>query len=98
MIFGWIEWIPWVGDVFAGIFWPIVLFFGFIIAIVLVGLVGWPLMVATVSTEGTDSFDALSRYRTATSIRPRWRHLWFSFLAVLYGAASSFLRRLMAVR
>ena len=82
MIFGWIEWIPWVGDVFAGIFWPIVLFFGFIIAIVLVGLVGWPLMIATISTEGTDSFDALSRsysyvYQApgATSGLASWRAL-----------------------
>ena len=35
MIFGWLEWIPWFGDIFvAGLFWPVVLLLGFIMAIV----------------------------------------------------------------
>ncbi len=95
MIFGLIEWIPWVGDLFAGIFWPFVLLFGFIIAIVLVGLVGWPLMIATISTEGTDSFDALSRSYSYVFQAP-WRYLWYSVVAVVYGAALIFFIGFMA--
>jgi hypothetical protein len=95
MIFGWIEWIPWIGDLFAGVFWPFVVLFGFIIAIVLVGLVGWPLMIATISTEGTDSFDALSRSYSYVYQAP-WRYLWYSFVAVVYGAALVFFIGFMA--
>ncbi len=95
MIFGWVEWIPWVGDVFAGVFWPIVLLFGFIIAIVLVGLVGWPLMIATISTEGTDSFDALSRSYSYVYQAP-WRYLWYGVVSVAYGAVLVFFVGFMA--
>lgn len=95
MIFGWIQAIPWFGEVFAGLLWPIVLLFGFIIAIVLVGLVGWPLMIATVSTEGTDSFDALSRSYSYVYQAP-WRYLWYTFLAVIYGAVLVFFIGFMA--
>jgi hypothetical protein len=95
MIFGLIEWIPWIGDLFAGIFWPFVLLFGFIIAIVLVGLVGWPLMIATISTEGTDSFDALSRSYSYVFQSP-WRYLWYSVVAIVYGAALIFFIGFMA--
>jgi hypothetical protein len=95
MLFGWVEWIPWVGDLFAGVFWPIVLLLGFIIAIVLVGLVGWPLMIATISTEGTDSFDALSRSYSYVYQAP-WQYLWYSFLAVVYGAVLVFFVGFMA--
>ena len=95
MIFGLIEWIPWIGDLFAGVLWAIVLLFGLIIAIVLVGLVGWPLMIATISTEGTDSFDALSRSYSYVFQAP-WRYLWYSVVAIVYGAALIFFIGFMA--
>ena len=74
---------------------PIVLLLGFIIAIVLVGLVGWPLMIATISTEGTDSFDALSRSYSYVYQAP-WQYLWYGFLAVVYGAVLVFFVGFMA--
>ena len=48
---------------FLGAFvWPLVLVAGFVMALLLVGvLFGWPLMWGTISAEGSDSFDALSR-------------------------------------
>ena len=95
MIFGWIEWIPYLGDLFAGLLWPIVLLIGFIMAIVMVGLVGWPMMIATISTEGTDSFDALSRSYSYIYQAP-WQYLWYNFLAVLYGAVLVFFIGFMA--
>ena len=95
MIFGWIEWTPWVGDLFAGVLWPVVILFGFIMAIVLVGLVGWPLMTATISTEGTDSFDALSRSYSYVYQAP-WQYLWYNLVAVAYGAVLIFFIGFMA--
>ena len=51
-----------VGVLLAGILWPIALLIGFLMTVLLVGLAaGWPLMIPTISTEGTDGFDALSR-------------------------------------
>lgn len=42
--------------------WPVALVFGAIMALLALGLLlAWPLMWATIATEGSDSFDALSR-------------------------------------
>src|SRR5207248_1153241 len=61
-LFGIVALIPYVGDVLvSGLFWPLMLICGLILAVVLVGLVGWPLMSATISTEGTDAWEAVSR-------------------------------------
>ncbi len=50
------------GVLLAGVLWPLALLGGLVMALLLLGLAfGWPLMWATISTEGTDSFDALSR-------------------------------------
>ena len=95
MLFGWLAWIPWFGELFAGLFWPVVILIGFIMAIVMVGLIGWPLMIATVSTEGTDSFDALSRSYSYIYQAP-WQYVWYNFLAVVYGAVLVFFVGFMA--
>jgi hypothetical protein len=90
IVFGWAELIPVFGDiVVAGVLWPIVLLTGFIMAVVLVGLVGWPLMYATISTEASDSFDALSRSYSYVYQAP-WQYLWYSAVAAAYGAALVF--------
>jgi hypothetical protein len=95
MIFGWFIWIPFLGEVVGGVLWIIVIMLGFTMAIVLVGLVGWPLMTATISTEGTDSFDALSRSYSYVYQAP-WQYLWYNFLAVVYGAVLVFFVGFMA--
>jgi hypothetical protein len=95
MIFGWIEWIPYLGDLWAGLLWPIVLVIGLFMAVVMVGLIGWPLMIATISTEGTDAFDALSRSYSYIYQAP-WQYLWYNFLAVVYGAVLVFFIGFMA--
>lgn len=60
-----------VGVLVAGILWPLILAGGFLMTLLLLGLaVGWPLMFATISTEGTDSFDALSRSYAYVFQRP----------------------------
>src|SRR5262249_30993958 len=55
----------------------------------LVGLVGWPMMYATVSTEGSDSFDAISRSYSYVFQNP-WQYIWYSFVAIVYGAVLVF--------
>jgi hypothetical protein len=80
----------------AGLAWAFVLLLGFLMAILLIGaLVGWPLMWATVSVEGTDAFDALSRSYAYTYQRP-WRLLWYVLFAGFLAAVSMFVVRLFA--
>jgi hypothetical protein len=50
----------------------------------LVGLVSWPLMSATISTEGTDSWEAVTRAYGYIYQRP-WHCLGYALLSVLYG-------------
>jgi hypothetical protein len=96
-LFGWFEGlIPIFGDiVLAGLLWPLVLIVGLIMAVVLVGLIGWPLMNPTISVEGSDSFDALSRSYSYV-YQAIWHYLWYSVLALLYGMALVFFVGLMA--
>src|SRR5262245_23688901 len=84
-----------VGDIFLVVlFVPLVLLIGLIMAVVLVGLIGWPLMYATISTEGSDSFDALSRSYSYVYQAP-WQYLWYCLVAVVYGALLVFFVGLM---
>jgi hypothetical protein len=84
-----------IGDIFIyGLLWPIVIVFGLIMAVVLVGLVGWPMMYSTISTEGSDSFDALSRSYSYVYQAP-WHYLWYSLVAVAYGVVGVFFIGLM---
>ncbi|HEV7226690.1 MAG TPA: hypothetical protein VGN42_28540 [Pirellulales bacterium] len=68
------------GTLLAGILWPLALLAGFFMALLLLALLfGWPLMWPTISTEGTDSFDALSRAWSYVYHRP----LHYLFYAVI---------------
>ncbi|HEY4234654.1 MAG TPA: hypothetical protein VGM76_14570 [Lacipirellulaceae bacterium] len=80
----------------AGLAWPFVLMLGLLMAILLIGaLVGWPLMWATVSVEGTDAFDALSRSYAYTFQRPL-RLLWYVLCVTVLAAVSMFVVKLFA--
>jgi hypothetical protein len=94
-ILGWIMRLDFLAMI-AGVFWPFVLLLGLLMAILLIGaLAGWPLMWATVSVEGTDAFDALSRSYAYTYQRPL-RLLWYVFLATILAAVSMFIVKLFA--
>lgn len=69
-----------------GIFlWPLALVAGLFMALLLLGvLFGWPLMWATISAEGTDSFDALSRTYAYLFQRPL-RYLFYVVVAGFLG-------------
>ncbi len=90
ILFGLPFMIPIFGDIFvAGLFWPLMLIVGLLMAIALVGLVGWPLMSATISAEGTDSWEAVSRAYSYVYQRP-WHFLWYFVVALVYGAVVVF--------
>jgi hypothetical protein len=89
-LYGLVFMIPWLGDIFvAGLGWPLVLLSGLLMAVVLVGLVGWPMMYATISAEGSDSFDAISRSYSYVYQSP-WSYAWYSLVALAYGAVVVF--------
>lgn len=60
---GWIgSLVPSVADTVLGAMWGLFLLLGFLMAMLAVGLsLGWPLMIAAISTEDSDGFDGLSR-------------------------------------
>src|SRR5262249_33146039 len=86
MIFGLFHMIPGLGDiVVSGLFWWLPVLLGLVMAVVLVGLVGWPLMSATISTEGTDTWEAVSRSYSYVFQAP-WHYIFYSVMALVYGA------------
>jgi hypothetical protein len=69
----------------AAFLWPLLLGMGLIMTLLLLGLIfGWPLMWSTISTEGTDSFDALSRSYAYVFQRPV-HYLFFAVVASVFG-------------
>jgi hypothetical protein len=89
-IFGLLYMIPAVGDVLiAGLGWPLALIGGLIMAVALVGLISWPLMSATISAEGSDSWEAVSRAYSYLINRP-WQCVWYSVVAIAYGGVIVF--------
>ncbi len=90
VLFGIIHMIPGFGDVvWDGLLWWLMLICGLVMAVTLVGLVGWPLMSATISTEGTDSWEAVSRSYSYVYQKP-WHYIWYSLVAIAYGAVLVF--------
>jgi hypothetical protein len=84
LVLGWIMRTD-VGLVLGAILWPLVLVAGFIMTLLLLGvLFGWPLMWGAISAEGTDSFDALSRSYAYTFQRPL-HYLFYTAVAAIIG-------------
>jgi hypothetical protein len=97
VIGGWIGRIPsGVGDGLLGILWGLELLFGFLMTIVLIGVaLGWPLMFATISVEGSEGFDGLSRAYNYVFERPLY-FVWQVILIMFYGSIAIFFVALMA--
>jgi hypothetical protein len=71
--------------VVAGLLWPCLLLAWAAMTLLLVGLLfGWPLMFPTISVEGMDSFDALSRSNNYTFHRPL-HYLFYVLVAAVLG-------------
>ncbi|AMV16303.1 hypothetical protein VT03_00335 [Planctomyces sp. SH-PL14] len=79
--------IPVAGPWLVAIFWFLPLILGIMMSVVLLGVgCGWPLMYATVSAEGSDAFDGLSRSYSYLFSRP-WYALWLLVVTCVYGTA-----------
>lgn len=90
LILGVIANIPAVGMFVAGLAFPVALLCGLFMTIIAVGfLFGWPFMWATISTEGTDAFDALSRSYAYVYQRPL-HYLFYALVAAILGSLGYF--------
>ena len=90
ILFGLPHMIPVVGDLIVdGLLWWLMVLLGLGMAVILIGLVGWPLMSATVSAEGTDFWEAVSRSYSYVFGAP-WHYAFYSVVALLYGAVLVF--------
>jgi hypothetical protein len=86
--------IPYFGPIVVGAIFFLALAAGFIMALVLLGLIGgFNLMYPTVAVEGSDSFDAISRSFSYLYARP-WRLGFYTLVSVIYGTASYLFVRL----
>jgi hypothetical protein len=85
MLFGIVHWVPGLGDFWDGLLWWLPLLAGLVMTLLLVGMIGYPMMYTTLSTEGSDTFDALSRSYNYVYESP-WHYLWYSIVALAYGA------------
>ena len=78
--------IPWLGEIVVGGLFFLALAAGFVMTLVLLGTAGgFNLMYPTIAVEGSDSFDAISRSFSYVYAKP-WRMLFYSLLAIAYGA------------
>ncbi|MBA4017371.1 MAG: hypothetical protein C0483_09380 [Pirellula sp.] len=69
----------------AAVAWPLALLGGIVMALAATGVVvGWPLMHSTISAEGSDGFDAVSRSYSYVFQRPL-HYLFYCVLALLLG-------------
>jgi hypothetical protein len=88
--------IPYVGIPLMALAWIPLLVGGMLIAILLLGLVvSWPLMWATISCEGTDSFDALGRSYGYLFGRPL-QYLGYALVAFVLGSLGYYVVDLFA--
>jgi hypothetical protein len=85
-VLGWLMYaLSGVGMLLGAVLWPLVLIAAFVMALLLLGvLFGWPLMWGTISAEGSDSFDALSRSYAYTFQKPL-HYLFYVIVASIIG-------------
>lgn len=87
--------IPAAGGPILGVVWGLILFVSFLMMMMLIGIVvGWPLMIAAISTEDSDGFDGLSRSFGFLFDRP-WYTLLLAGLGLLAGLVGWFLLNVM---
>lgn len=78
--------VPFIGPIIVGAAFFIALIVGFVITLILLGAIGgFNLMYPTISVEGSDSFDAISRSFSYVYARP-WRLAIYTLVAIIYGA------------
>jgi hypothetical protein len=83
-VYGFVQMIPVLGDVLTAVLFPLMLIGGLVMTVLLLGLLGWPMMYATLSTEGSDSFDAISR-TYSYFYQSTWHYAWYCLVSLAYG-------------
>lgn len=87
-VLSWIGAVPFLGEVFIGVIFIVFLVLGFIIMLMVLGLLGgFNLIYPTLAVEGSDSFDAISRSFSYVYARP-WRMLFYTLLLLVYAVAT----------
>jgi hypothetical protein len=77
--------IPYIGEIILGIFFILFLVVGFILMLLLLGVLGgFNLLYPTIAVEGSDAFDAMSRSFAYVYARP-WRLIFYSVVSLIYG-------------
>lgn len=76
-------------EILAAVFWFLALLGGIAMTFLLIGYIGWPIMYATISVEGTDAFDAISRCYAYVYQKP-WHYVFYLLLAFVYGLVTVF--------
>ncbi|MGW8257768.1 MAG: hypothetical protein ACWGMZ_09815 [Thermoguttaceae bacterium] len=88
---GLIMYVGGLGVFLAALAWPALLVCGLIMALLVLGLFfGWPLMWGTISVEGSDSFDAMSRSYAYVFQAPL-QYLFYAVVAGIFGSLGWFL-------
>jgi hypothetical protein len=83
---GLLMYVPVIGPILVGLFFVLALVAAFVMTLVAAGTVGgFNLMYPTISVEGSDSFDAISRSFSYVFARP-WRMIFYTALSLVYGA------------
>jgi hypothetical protein len=78
--------IPRVGELLIGISMPLILFFGMLMTVVIIGtFAGFNLMFPAVAYDGSDCFDAISRSFCYVYDKPWWM-LFYTAIAMVYGS------------
>ncbi len=90
--------VPSVADTVLDALWGLFLLLGFLMAMLALGLsLGWPLMIAAISTEDSDGFDGLSRSFGFLYDRPWHAGLLVIAMAVVGSAGLCLLRVIFAL-
>jgi len=78
--------VPVLGAPLVAFFWCLLILSGFVMALILLGIgLGWPLMIAAISTDAGDAFDGLSRACSYLLNRP-WYGLFLACLSLGIGS------------
>ncbi|MBL8823465.1 MAG: hypothetical protein JNJ77_12825 [Planctomycetia bacterium] len=87
--------VPYLGSVLTAILLPLPILSSLVMAVMLVAFIGWPLFYATISVEGSDSFDALSR-TLAYITQGAWSYIKYAVFAFVFSVVVVFLVVLLA--
>jgi hypothetical protein len=76
--------IPILGDLVDSVGWALVIVLGTAIALLLVGLLSYPLMYPNISVDNGDVSEGFSRSYQFIALYP-WHYIWYWLLAIFYG-------------